>query len=569
MISSAPRAAIYARYSSEHQREASLEDQIRICRRLIAEKGWTVAGIYSDAAMSGASALRPGYQNLQDDAGRARIDVVVAESIDRISRDQEHIAAFYKQMSFLGIPLVTVAEGEISELHIGLKGTMSALYLKDLAQKTHRGLEGRVRGGKSAGGISYGYRVRRELMSDGTISTGERMIDPDQADIVTRIFTEYASGLSARTIAAALNEEGIASPDSGKGAGTWGPSTISGNWKRGTGILNNELYIGRLVWNRQRFVKDPASHKRQARPNPPEDWIIEDVPELRIIPDDLWQAAKARQGAIRAEMNPAGVQSARPRPERARRPDYLFSGLVKCACCGASYTLINKTRYGCAAARNKGDAICSNRATILREEVESRVLDGLRDKLLHPELIAAFVEEYRKAFNAAAGDRSNALDHARRELKQVEKKIAGILSAIEDGLYHPSMKAKMADFESRKAQLTVSIEDTPEPPALRLHPRLSDLYREKIANLSQALQEPGLRLEATQILRSLITEIRMVPAPGATGGHEIELIGELAGILALSEADMTKPPRSARAGAGLGSESVVAGAGFEPAAFRL
>ena len=117
--------------------------------------------------------------------------------------------------------------------------------------------------------------------------------------------------------------------------------------------------------------------------------------------------------------------------------------------------------------------------------------------------------------------------------------------------------------------MTVSIEDTPEPPALRLHPRLSDLYREKIANLSQALQEPGLRLEATQILRSLITEIRMVPAPGATGGHEIELIGELAGILALSEADMTKPPRSARAGAGLGSESVVAGTGFEPVTFRL
>ena len=183
--------------------------------------------------------------------------------------------------------------------------------------------------------------------------------------------------------------------------------------------------------------------------------------------------------------------------------------------------------------------------------------------------IAAFVEEYRKAFNAAAGDRSNALDHARRELKQVEKKIAGILSAIEDGLYHPSMKAKMADFESRKAQLTVSIEDTPEPPALRLHPRLSDLYREKIANLSQALQEPGLRLEATQILRSLITEIRMVPAPGATGGHEIELIGELAGILALSEADMTKPPRLARAGVGLRSETMVAGTGFEPVTFRL
>src|SRR5690606_14984507 len=139
-------------------------------------------------------------------------------------------------------------------------------------------------------------------------------------------------------------------------------------------------------------------------------------------------------------------------------------------------------------------------------------------------------------------------------------KIAGILAAIEDGMYHPSMKTKMADLEARKAQLTAFLEDTPEPPALRLHPRLSDLYREKIANLSAALQEPGMKLEATQILRSLITEIRMVPEPDAPGGHEIELLGELAGILALSEADTTKPPRLARAGKSVESETMVAGA---------
>ena len=463
-------------------------------------------------------------------------------------------------MTLLGIAVITVAEGEISELHIGLKGTMSALYLKDLAPKTHRGLEGRVRDGKSAGGISYRYRLHRELRTDGTLTTGERVIDAEQAAIVTRIFTEYASGLSARAIAAAPNDEGIASPDSGKGTGTWGPSTISGNWKHGTGIPNNELYIGRLVWNRQSFIKDPQTGKRQARPNPPKRWIIGDVPELRIISDDLWQQAKDRQGTIRADMNPAGIGSARPRPERARRPEYLFSGLVKCGCCGASYTLINKTRYGCAAARNKGDAICSNRATIQREELEARVLDGLREKLLHPDLITTFVEEYRKAFNAAAGDRCSARDHAKRELKRIEKKITGILSAIEDGMYHPSMKAKMADLESTKAKLTAFLEDSPEPPALRLHPRLSDLYREKIADLADALNQPELKLEATQILRGLISEVRMVPEPVAAGGHAIELVGELAGILALSEADMTKPPRLARAVCAVESNSMVAGA---------
>lgn len=107
---------------------------------------------------------------------------MVAEGLDRISRDQEHIAAFFKQMRFLGIPIVTVAEGEVSELHFYLKGTISSLFLKDLGQKTHRGLEGRVRKGKSAGGVTYGYDVVRHIQADRTPTTGERTINTDQAD---------------------------------------------------------------------------------------------------------------------------------------------------------------------------------------------------------------------------------------------------------------------------------------------------------------------------------------------------------------------------------------------------
>ena len=147
------RAAVYARFSSENQREASISDQIRVCTAHLARDGLSVVEAYADYAISGATTLRPGYQDLLRDARAKRFDIVVAESLDRFSRDQEHIAAFFKHMTFAGISMVTVAEGTITELHVGLKGTMSALYLKDLAQKTHRGLEGRVRAGRSAGGL--------------------------------------------------------------------------------------------------------------------------------------------------------------------------------------------------------------------------------------------------------------------------------------------------------------------------------------------------------------------------------------------------------------------------------
>lgn len=238
------RAAIYARYSTDLQNPASIEDQVRNCRETVIAAGGSVVEIYSDAALSGGSMKsRPGLQRLLNDAGTRKFDNVVAEGLDRLSRDQEDIAGIFKRLQFADVELSTLAEGAISELHIGLKGTMNALFLKDLAQKTRRGLRGRVEKGLSGGGNSYGYRVVRRLLADGTAATGEREIDPAEAAIVTRIVAEYIAGKSARKIATGLNQDGIPSPRGGE----WNASTIHGSRQRRNGILNNELYVGRLV----------------------------------------------------------------------------------------------------------------------------------------------------------------------------------------------------------------------------------------------------------------------------------------------------------------------------------
>jgi hypothetical protein len=223
--------------------------------------------------------LRPGYQRLLADARDGQFDVVVAEALDRLSRDQEDIAALYKRLSFEGIRIVTLAEGEISELHVGLKGTMNALFLKDLAQKTRRGLRGRVEAGRSGGGNSYGYDVVKRIGDDGEPVRGERRANPDEAEVVRQIFASYAAGRSARQIAHDLNARGIAAP----GDRSWGASTISGNVARGTGILNNELYLGRLVWNKLRYIKDPETGRRVSRLNEPDRWVVKGVPEFQIV----------------------------------------------------------------------------------------------------------------------------------------------------------------------------------------------------------------------------------------------------------------------------------------------
>lgn len=217
------------------------------------------------------------------DAQQGAFTIVLAEALDRISRDQADVATLYKHLKFAGVTIVTLAEGEISELHVGLKGTMNALFLKDLAMKTHRGLRGRVEKGKAGGGLCYGYKVVKKLDANGDPLRGDREIIPEEAEVIRRIFSEFASGKSPKSIATDLNRDGVPGP-LGR---AWGDTSIRGHRTRGTGIINNELYVGVLVWNRLRFVKDPSTGKRVSRPNPETAWIRKEVPHLRIVHDEL------------------------------------------------------------------------------------------------------------------------------------------------------------------------------------------------------------------------------------------------------------------------------------------
>lgn len=318
-----------------------------ICRDQATRENWRIVGTYQDAAISGASViLRPGIQSVLQDAQMGKFDVILAEALDRISRDQADVATLFKHFQFAGVKLITLAEGEISELHVGLKGTMNALFLKDLSKKTHRGLRGRVEKGKAGGGLCYGYDVLKRVDAAGEPIRGERAINDAEAVVVRRIFKEFATGKSPRAIAADLNRDNIPGPF-GK---QWADTTIRGHVARQTGILYNELYVGVLLWNRQRFIKDPATGKRVARINPESEWIRTEVPDLRIIDDQLWQAVRTRALELSTRYGAVGggVRSAKGRALRSlRRPAYLFSGMIECGVCGGNCAIIAGDRYGC------------------------------------------------------------------------------------------------------------------------------------------------------------------------------------------------------------------------------
>lgn len=519
------RAAIYARYSSDLQSAASIDDQIRLCRERAAREGWQITASYEDAATSGASMMRPGIQRLQQDARDRRFDIVLSEALDRLSRNQADIASLYQNLAFAGVAMETLAEGRIDEMHIGLKGTMNALFLKDLAAKTRRGLRGRVEAGKSGGGNAFGYTVLRSLTEDGEIKRGDREICEEEAAILRRIFRSYADGMSPNRIADMLNQEGIPGP---RGR-AWDKSTIHGNPKRGIGILNNEIYIGRLVWNRQSFVKDPATGKRQARPNPESDWVITNVPELRIIEQELWDEVKTRQESRRIE------QTDKQAWER-RKPRFLLTGLVKCGCCGGGFSAVGPDRLGCSNSRNKGKSYCSNRTGIARQDLEGRILSILSERLMEPDLVKVFVAEYIAERNRLAASHVDDRAIRQKELAKVIKDQDVLVNAILAGTPAERIKAKMEQLEARQKQLEKELATAPAPAATtRLHPRIADTYHDRLKSLIASLTAPEAESEARDAIRGLIDRIVVTPVPGKGKRMlpQVELHGSLAAILSL------------------------------------
>ncbi len=314
-----------------------------------------------------------------------------------------------------------------------------------------------------------------------------------------------------------------------------GASTLNGNAASSIGIINNELYVGRLVWNRVRYVKDPRTGKRISRLNPLDLWIITELPELRLLDDSIWTAAKQRQIELALPERSQKIRNALNTRHRAR---YLLSGLLVCGVCGAGYTLIGSDRYGCADHVNRGT--CSNGRTIKRQEIERRVLGGLKEKLLAPDLIATFVKEFQEEWNRRASTANRRRATLEAELADIERRIDQVMAAIEQGVVTATTKARLLELEAkrdlRRAELAKQSEAALVPV---LHPKLPEVYRRKVADLEIALNDPAIQTEAATILRGLIDAVVLHPGAGR-GEVQAELHGKLIALLRLGEGRKAK-----------------------------
>lgn len=409
-------------------------------------------------------------------------------------------------------------EGVIDDLQIGFKGTMAALYSKDLGKRVYRGIKERAINGESSGGKSYGYDIIPRYNKHGDRISGERVINEEQATIVRRIFEDYARGKSPRKIAHELNAEGV----QGQNGNTWSPNTIHGNRRRGTGILNNELYIGRQIWGKQTFSRDPDTGRTNGRLIDPSTWVITDVPHLRIIDDKLWNAVKGFQKSL----------DDKEKLDDTRRPPKLFSYLLKCGQCGGGYCKVSKTQYGCTSARNRGEAICTNRLTISENKLEEYVLGALRKQLMDPELCEVFCKEYTAHLNRIRMEHNASLNANRAELEKVERSIKKVIEAIKNGVDPVMIRDEANALQARKEVLQATLADKQEAPVY-VHPNMAMRYHQEVQRLIASLNHPEHRDESAQLIRKLIERIVLTPNEDRSA-LMIDLHGELAGILRAS-----------------------------------
>lgn len=432
------RCACYTRFSTDKQTPISIEDQTRKCREFAEGKGWEMLGqhLYTDEAVSGAGTDRLGLKRLLAAAKSLPrpFDVILVDDTSRLSRNVGEAARIREQLGFVGVRIIAVSQGidsqdEQSEVLFDVHALVDTPYIKELGKKTHRGLEGLALRGLHTGGNCYGYRNVR-------VEHGVKLeVNECEAIVIRRIFEMSADGCSLKKIAKTLNLEKISPPRprANKENATWCPTAIHA-------MLRREMYVGRVIWNRSRFVKPPGSNKRVRRPRPRSEWKLIDRPELRVVSNEQWERVRARLAWTKKTYS---HQKREGLLNRTASSQYLFSGIVKCAVCGGNLVITSgrsrrgHRRYGCSLHFYRGT--CPNGLQIRKDWLEQKLLAGLQDAVLQPAAVKYAVEEFCHQLKETDGNLSEDMERAKEDRRKVKAELGRLVAAVADGGHSTSL----------------------------------------------------------------------------------------------------------------------------------
>lgn len=353
--------AIYARYSTDNQNDRSIEDQFDVCKDYMIKnsiKGQVQA--FSDRAISGSRMEnRPELKKMMKLVEDGKISVIISESMSRLSRDIGDLSYIHKISQYKNVTITTAQEGILNKMLIGLTGTMSSMLIDQIIAHIRRGQAGNIKLGKSAGSLPYGYSVRQRN-DQGKLEAGLREINAVEANIVRRIYNEFANGTSIWAIRNKLNEEGVPAPRGGK----WNTVTLSGHNGRGNGILQNTIYKGLLIWNRVPANKHPITGVRHIVINKQSEWVSKYDQSYQIVDTKTWEKVH-------------DMLAKRWRRNKSKKPFNHFPVDFSCGHCGKPMIRNDVRRFVCYQAKRFGT--CSESKKVSHNRLKIAVMDILTE----------------------------------------------------------------------------------------------------------------------------------------------------------------------------------------------
>ena len=407
-------AVIYARYSSDSQREASIEGQLRDCKDYAEKNGITVVGTYIDRAYSAKTDDRPDFQRMIKDSAKKIFDVVLVWKLDRFARNRFDAVNYKYQLEKNGVHLVSamepISQGPEGIMVESMLIGMAEYYSAELALKVARGERENALQCKYNGGVvPLGFTIGKE----------DRLyhIDPETAPIVQEIFTRYADGEPAEKIAASLNERGLRTRT--------GKPFVKNSFFQ---IFRNRRYIGEY---RYKDIVTPGG-----------------IPA--IVDQDLFDRVQQRFEQNR-------IAHGRPAKEDV---SYLLTTKLFCGKCGTlmggesgtSHMGNTYYYYKCGNAKRHGKAHCDLKA-IRKEPLERFVVDTAIKVIFSDEIIERLIDLVMEAQQ----QENTRLPVLKEQLRDTEKRLANLLEAIEQGILTPTTKQRLDELEARKEALNTSI----------------------------------------------------------------------------------------------------------------
>ncbi len=516
------KAAIYARYSSEHQRPQSIDDQVSTCRKFAIANEFSIDEnhIYSDEAKSGASNDRDGLNSLSTAARNHQFQIVLVDDLSRLARNNFLMLTVLADLNFEGIRVISVADGldsddQESTLGIQIRGIFNELQLQDLKKKTMRGLIGQKERGFSAGERTFGYKsvpvgeYRLDSKGNERPDGYKKEIDPRASAIVLRIFELYRSGSSINGIVKILNQENVPTPN--RNTKAWSAGTVSR-------IVTNEKYIGKWIWNKTGTRRDPRTGRQKKFTKPESEWIIKFDESLRFVPQDVWDEVQTKR-AERKKSWPGGkgkrgFQSKNGSVEK-HFPKDLFSGAMTCKKCGSAIGKVSGKSggyYGCLGTKT---GKCNNKVNVRRTVLENLILDEVKQLLSDPVNIQRVLTSVAKKMQKLYSDFPNQISRKEKELASEERKLNNFIEFIGEGKGTRSINHALIECENKIDELKNKIyvlqtsyaKTIQVPPIVWIEDRLIHIQKLLEQNVSQS----------AMVLRKLLGPIELEPVIPDTG----------------------------------------------------